>query len=260
MERQPILSDRDMSVFELKTRFVRNYLTFAGKSSKDFLLYISGPGVYDAPEVDLELTSVPGKNGDLVRENAKTGQRRFKNLDITYHAFFFDVLPARSTAVKSWLLSPSGYQVLHDTYDPDFFRMGICKDAISLDVKRQKAASMELTFHCQPQRWSIEGQRKVRMEKPGTIRNPYAFASKPIIRVYGSGPAKLYVGSEMVTIYSIDGYVDLNCETHNAYHASGFCNDTIKSDDFPDFEPGKNHISWTGGIEYLEITPRWWTL
>ena len=48
MQRQPILTDRDLSIFQLKTRFVRNYLTFAGKNSKDFLLYLSGPGVYDS--------------------------------------------------------------------------------------------------------------------------------------------------------------------------------------------------------------------
>ena len=260
MERQPILTERDMSVFELRNRYVRNYLSFAGKNSKDYLLYISGPGVYDAPEVDMELTSVPGKNGDIIRDNAKSGQRRYKNIDITYIAFFFDGLPAKTAAVKSWLLSPVGYQVLHDTYDPDFFRMGTCVSAISFDVKRQKSASMELKFHCQPQRWSIEGQKKVRLDHPGIIRNPYAFPSKPIIRAYGSGEARLYVGSELITISSIDGYVDLNCETHNAYNANGFCNDTIKSDDFPEFEPGRNNISWTGGIDYVEITPRWWTL
>ena len=43
MQRMPILSDSDMSLFELKTRYVRNYFTYAGKNSKDFLLYISGP-------------------------------------------------------------------------------------------------------------------------------------------------------------------------------------------------------------------------
>ena len=41
MQRMPILSDSDMSLFELKTRYVRNYLTFAGKNSKDFLLSCS---------------------------------------------------------------------------------------------------------------------------------------------------------------------------------------------------------------------------
>ena len=260
MQRQPILTDRDLSLFELKTRFVRNYLTFAGKNSKDFLLYISGPGVYDSPEADVELTSVPGKNGDIIRENAKGGQRRFKNMDITYDAFFFDSLPARTAAVKSWLLSPVGYQVLHDTYDPDFFRMAFCKDAVSFETKGKKGASMELTFHCQPQRWSVEGQKKVKLLRPGVIRNPYEFPSKPILRAYGSGEAKLYVGTELITINAMEGYVDLNCETHNAYNASGFCNDTIKSEDFPELLPGRNSISWTGGIRCVEVTPRWWTL
>ena len=92
------------------------------------------------------------------------------------------------------------------------------------------------------------------------IRNPYAFPSKPVLRVYGSGEAKLYVGTELITINAMEGYVDLNCETHNAYNASGFCNDTIKSEDFPELLPGRNSISWTGGIRCVEVTPRWWTL
>ena len=72
MQRMPILSDSDMSLFEVKTRYVRNYLTFAGKNSKDFLLYLSAPGVYDSAQVDMELQSVPGKNGDIVSDNAKS--------------------------------------------------------------------------------------------------------------------------------------------------------------------------------------------
>ena len=63
MQRIPILSETDMSLFELKTRYTRNFLTFAGKNSKDFLLYISGPGVYDSPAVDVELQTIPGVCG-----------------------------------------------------------------------------------------------------------------------------------------------------------------------------------------------------
>ena len=36
MQRMPVLSDTDMSLFELKTRYVRNFLTFAGKNSAGF--------------------------------------------------------------------------------------------------------------------------------------------------------------------------------------------------------------------------------
>ena len=51
-----------------------------------------------------------------------------------------------------------------------------------------------------------------------------------------------------------------NCETHNAYNASGFCNETILSDDFPELPEGKTQITWTGGITAVEVIPRWWTL
>ena len=109
-----------VSQFQLKGRYARQYLSFAGKSSKDFLLYLSGPGVYDSPAADVESTSVPGRNGDIITENARTGRRRYQNVDIKYKAFFFNGLPAKTAAVKAWLLSPIGYQKLQDTYDPDF--------------------------------------------------------------------------------------------------------------------------------------------
>ena len=132
-----------VSQFQLKDRYARQYLSFAGKSSKDFLLYLSGPGVYDSPAADVESTSVPGRNGDILTENAKAGRRRYQNVDIKYKAFFFNGLPAKTAAVKAWLLSPVGYQKLQDTYDPDFFRMAVCKDALAFDVIAQKAAEVE---------------------------------------------------------------------------------------------------------------------
>ena len=160
MQRQPILTDRDLSIFQLKTRFVRNYLTFAGKNSKDFLLYISGPGVYDSPEADVELTSVPGKNGDIIRENAKSGQRRFKNMDITYDAFFFDSLPARTAAVKSWLLSPVGYQVLHDTYDRISSGWPSVKTRCPLKQKEKKARAWSLPSTASPRDGASRDRRR----------------------------------------------------------------------------------------------------
>lgn len=90
--------------------------------------------------------------------------------------------------------------------------------------------------------------------------NPYQFPAKPLLRVYGTGGGKVYIGENFIEILSIDGYVDLNCETHNAYHVGEFCNQTIKSGDFPDLAPGRNRITWTGGITAVEVTPRWWTL
>lgn len=87
-----------VSQFQLKGRYARQYLSFAGKSSKDFLLYLSGPGVYDSPAADVESTSVPGRNGDIITENARTGRRRYQNVDIKYKACVI-VRTGRSTAL-----------------------------------------------------------------------------------------------------------------------------------------------------------------
>ena len=222
-----------VSQFQLKGRYARQYLSFAGKSSKDFLLYLSGPGVYDSPAADVESTSVPGRNGDIITENARTGRRRYQNVDIKYKAFFFNGLPAKTAAVKAWLLSPIGYQ---------------------------KSAEMELTFNCKPQRWSVDGQRVLQLDGRSTLKNPFAFPARPIFKVYGDSGGELYVGEEKIIIHSIQDYVLLNCETHNAYNASGFCNETILSDDFPELPEGKTQITWTGGITAVEVTPRGWTL
>lgn len=248
------------STFMQKGRFARNYLSFAGRNSKEFLLYLSGAGVYDSPGADVSATSVPGRNGDIILENAKAGQRRFQNVEITYEAFFFDGLPAKTAAVKSWLLSPTGYQKLADTYDSDFFRMAVCTEALEFTVKSQRAATMKLKFNCKPQRWSVTGQRVVRLEQPGTIRNPFRFPSQPLIRVYGSGGGSITVGGLHIVLHTIHDYVDLNCETQNAYNRNGFCNTDIYAEDFPELMSGKNEITWEGGVTAVEITPRWWTL
>ena len=51
--------------------------TFAGRSSKDFGIYLSGSGVFNAPERDVETISIPGRSGDLILDNG-----RFKNISV----------------------------------------------------------------------------------------------------------------------------------------------------------------------------------
>lgn len=243
------------------TEIKRHYFTFNDKPSKDYSLFITAPGIYNAPSMDVESKSVPGLNGDIIRDNAVSGMHRFSNIDIKYSAFIFNNLNTNTSDIKSWLMSPIGYQKLTDTYDEDFYRMAICTSAISFDVTRHKAATMDITFNCKPQRYSIEGDEAITIDTSGTIiTNPFEFYAYPLIRVYGYGESSITIGGRSVTIYMFTEYVDLNCETQNAYNETGFCNETILSDDFPILAPGDNEIILDGAINYIEITPRWWTL
>ena len=47
----------------------RRHLIFGDVDSADYAIYISGDGVYNAPERDVEFVSVPGSNGDIAMDN-----------------------------------------------------------------------------------------------------------------------------------------------------------------------------------------------
>ena len=46
-----------------------NYITYSGKSSADYGVWVSGGGTFDAPSRDVQTVSVPGRNGDLTFDN-----------------------------------------------------------------------------------------------------------------------------------------------------------------------------------------------
>ena len=248
-----------VSQFQLKDRYARQYLSFAGKSSKDFLLYLSGPGVYDSPAADVESTSVPGRNGDILTENAKAGRRRYQNVDIKYKAFFFNGLPAKTAAVKAWLLSPVGYQKLQDTYDPDFFRMAVCKDALAFDVTAQKAAEMELAFNCKPQRWSVDGQRTIRLDGRSTLRTPLLSCTAHLQGLRRQRRRAVCGGREDRPSTASK---TMCCSTVRRTTLTTLPASAMR----PSFRMTSGtaeetqQITWTGGITAVEVIPRWWTL
>ena len=89
--------------------------------------------------------------------------------------------------------------------------------------------------------------------------NPTPFTALPLIRVYGTS-GTLMVGDNIVQISQIDGYVDIDSETQNAYKGTSNCNANINAPDFPELPEGQTGISAEGSITKVEIMPRWWRL
>ncbi|MBR5931241.1 MAG: hypothetical protein IKZ95_04355, partial [Lachnospiraceae bacterium] len=58
------------------------YFVFGGQDSRNYGIYISGSGVFGAPERDGSKVSIPGRNGEMFLDNG-----RYKNIEIKYPAF-----------------------------------------------------------------------------------------------------------------------------------------------------------------------------
>ena len=92
----------------------RQHITVNGIDLADFGVYISGSGVYNAPERDVKSVSVPGRNGDLTLDNG-----RYKNIKIKYPAFVVDDFAQNIGGLRDFLASIRGYARLEDTYHPE---------------------------------------------------------------------------------------------------------------------------------------------
>ena len=162
--------------------------SFDNTSSRNFGVYITGSAVYNAPERDVEMVTVPGRNGNLVVDNG-----RFENIEVTYPAGIFaeteaDFAQAISD-LRNFLCSRKGYCRLTDEYNPDEYRLGIYKSGLEVEPSQLKAGEFELIFDCKPQRFLTSGEEEVDVLNPvpTTIINPTLFDSQPLLEIWGYG-------------------------------------------------------------------------
>ncbi len=175
-------------------------LEFDGESSETYGVYISGEAVFNAPERDVDMITIPGRNGTFALDNG-----RFENIEVTYPAGIFadnetDFAQAISD-FRNFLCSKKGYCRLTDDYNPDEYRMAIYKSGLEVSPAQLKAGEFEITFECKPQRFLTSGETAVTVTSGNTITNPTLFPSNPLIEFTGYGDISL--GSEVITVENI---------------------------------------------------------
>lgn len=234
-----------------------NSFTFAGHNCKNYGFLCNGGGTYNAPQADIEVIEIPGRNGTLTID-----RKRYKNIAVIYHVGCSKDFPANAASVRNWLMPHRGYERLTDDYDTTHFRLARFSGAINFETGfLNRNGHADITFDCRPERFLLSGETVSTVTESGlTINNPTAYTAKPLLTVYGSGEAEFAIGSTEVQISNIDGFVTIDCEAMQAYKGSVNKNATITAEEFPVLEPGENSVNWTGGITKIEITPRWWEL
>ena len=93
---------------------MRNYFTFGEFDSRDFGVFITRDGVYNAPKRAYRQVQVPGRNGDLMIDEG-----RFENINVTYPALIYSRFDSNIEGLRNALLSQKGYVRITDSYHPD---------------------------------------------------------------------------------------------------------------------------------------------
>lgn len=172
-------------------------LSFDNVSSRTYGVYITGEAVYNAPEREVEMISIPGRNGAFALDKG-----RFENIEVTYPAGIFADNEANFAEAisdfRNFLCSRNGYVRLSDEYNPNEYRMAVYKSGLEVSPALLKAGEFEITFDCKPQRFLTSGETEVTVSSGGTLTNPTLFESSPLLKVEGYGD--INVGEYVVQI------------------------------------------------------------
>lgn len=235
---------------------MRNYFTFGGVDSRDYGVYISGGGVYNAPERAIDFIPVPGRDGDIIGMS-----NRMENGTLTYsNAFIYANFQTQIAAFRALMLQTNAYRRLIDSYNPDEYRLAVFVGEFNVrPTAKLDAGEFDIVFNVMPQRFLLSGDQVTTLTASGTITNPTVFSAKPLIRVYGNGV--LGVGADSITIINnANNNIYIDCQSGLAYRGATNMNSsiTLSGFDFPALVGGVNNIALGTGISKVEIVPRWW--
>ena len=204
----------------------------------------------------VEAQTIPGRNGDLIWE---TGS--YENRSGSASCFFLqkDVEKAVSSAGR-FLMGKKGYRRLETSDDPDHYWMVRVENSPQIAMRLRTLAPFEIGFDCKPQRFVKDGENPVVFTANGSLFNQYGQIALPFITLYGQGKGLLTIGDCVVEVKALNGTLYLDSDTQNAYNNNGNQNLNINAQVFPVLNDGKIPIAFSGGIERVEIIPRWWEL
>ncbi len=233
-----------------------SYITYKGRSSKEFSLHISSSNPFDVAQPEITTQSVPGRDGELVMIG-----NRYQNVIGTYYCFIkSNQIEQDIRNIKSWILPNLGYDILFDSSDSNYFRYAYPTGKLAFMKRTSRLYEIEIEFSCKPFRYSFLGQKPIGINKTTTIYNPEKFASKPYIKVYGSGNGTLNINQNGWNFKGIDGYIELDSELMNTFRGTASQNQKVQGNGYPQLLAGKSTLSFSGGISKIELIPRWCTL
>lgn len=181
----------------VQTGAIYKGFTFDGIDSKTYGVYISGDAVFNAPERDVEMIEIPGRNGAFALDKG-----RFANITVTYPAGLFGDTEADFAQgisdLRNALASRKGYCRLEDEYNPNEYRMAVYRSGLEVDPAQLKAGAFEIVFDCMPQRYLTSGETAVTLASGGTLTNPTLFDARPMLEVSGYG--NINIGGETINI------------------------------------------------------------
>lgn len=130
----------------------------------------------------------------------------------------------------------------------------------SSPIPRFTAQKFTVAFTCQPYRYQYPAPADIVLAPAsGSVVNPGTAASRPRIRIEGSGDCTVDIGGTLMAFEGLSDGVVVDSEAMECFDLTEtqLLNSKAELDAFPVLLPGENTVLGTGSITRITITPRW---
>lgn len=158
------------------------------------------------------------------------------------------------------VLFKNGWQVLIDDYEPDYYRLAYYQGGFDSDNRYTRLGKFDISFRCRPERFLMAGNGDIIVSSGDTIKNPTAYPAKPLIRITGGGSGILTVAGTVMSFTDIADYLYIDCDTMDVYRQIAENRNNLMTGSFPVLPSGDSTITFTGGIESVTISPRFYVI
>lgn len=237
---------------------MEKYLYFNGHSSAEYCCHIEHKPNIPTPSPKYEEYEVDGRSGKL---HAYLG--RYDNITVTYQLYFHgkDPTSQQLRSIKQWLAGTPGTYILSDGYDPDYFYRAVAKMGDTSNIL-DKYGRFSVEFDCDPRHFLLAGQEPQTLISGQVLYNPLDQTALPYLEIVGNGEEGTLTvnGAEFSVKPPEDKAMLCDSEIWSAWLEDGTNANIVTGGTWPALKAGENIISWSGGIQTVKITPRWWTL
>ena len=174
---------------------MKQTIIYDGLNLEVFGVYFDGSREFNKPAKEMERVSIPGRNGDLF-----IPRNRWANLPLTFNCFINDNFHENYAQLSAFLNSRKGYCVLETSWQPEIYRKAAFVATLNPSMNQlNRKGQFTIEFDCMPQRFLKSGTVAQEITGgSGTIMNPTAFESSPLLTVYGAGA--IGINDETITI------------------------------------------------------------
>lgn len=233
-------------------------VVYGGESSSDYGMVVAEAPTYERARRKQTIYTVPGRNGSVIFQ-----QDAWEDVSRSYKVWLSedDLTPLvnKVDAFEAMLNSMKGYQRLEDNFEPDVFRLAYYSGGDDFSNSMTQYGEATINFTCRAERFLKSGEAPVTVVNGDQLVNPTRFTAKPLIHIEGSGTITVAIGGNTISA-SVTDYINIDCETMNAYRLAAENKNSDISGTFPQIVPGVNTVGITGAPTLVTVVPRYFSI